>query len=153
MQLKNFACVCVRLRSSACVRLHLRVCVCAQEIKRPDASRHQKFLRPDASFVQGLSGCTICRVHLKHTVMYSLFLEVFLYVFPTLFLQCATFGEFKSYKIICLKETVLITDVSLKNLSHLGLCGALSCYINSIVISDVCRLLLLCKQICDSMQA
>ena len=48
MQLKNFACVCVHQR--ACVRLRLRVsaCVCTQKIKRPDAS-----------FVQGLSGCTI----------------------------------------------------------------------------------------------
>ena len=61
--------ICMRLRSSACVRLRLhasasvcvcpRACVCAQKIKRPDASRRKKFLRPDASFVQGLSGCTI----------------------------------------------------------------------------------------------
>ena len=86
-----FACVCVRLRSSAfvrvrlrssacvyhrsfasaCVRPRLRACVyvrlrasafvCAQQIKRPDASGSQKFLRPKASYVQGLSGCTILK--------------------------------------------------------------------------------------------
>ena len=34
-------------------------CMRLQKIKRPDASRHKKCLRPDTSFVQGLSGCTI----------------------------------------------------------------------------------------------
>ena len=81
MQLKNFACVCVHLRACVCVcvrprpsasfRVHphasacvcLRVCVCAQKIKCPDASRRKKFLRPDASFVQGISGCTITGCH------------------------------------------------------------------------------------------
>ena len=48
MQLTNFA----------CVRVRLRACVCAQKIKCPDTSRRKKFLRPDASFVLGLSGCT-----------------------------------------------------------------------------------------------
>ena len=53
---------CMRLCSSACMGLRLRasVCVCAQKIKRPDVSRCKKFLRPDVSFVQGLSRCTIC---------------------------------------------------------------------------------------------
>ena len=57
MQLKNFACVCVRPR--AFVRMRLHACVCAQKIKCPDASRRKKFLRSDVSFVQGLLGCTI----------------------------------------------------------------------------------------------
>ena len=52
----------VHLRLSVCVHVHLRACVSAQKIKRPDASRRKKFLRPDASFVQGLSGCTIISV-------------------------------------------------------------------------------------------
>ena len=34
-------------------------CICAQKIKHLDTSRRKKFLRSDASFVQGLSGCTI----------------------------------------------------------------------------------------------
>ena len=38
-----------------CMRLH--ACVCAQKIGRPDMSKGS--LRPDVSFVQGLSGCTI----------------------------------------------------------------------------------------------
>ena len=55
MQLKNLACVCIRLHACICVR--------------PRASTHRKlnvwmrldtkFLGSDASFVQGLSGCTI----------------------------------------------------------------------------------------------
>ena len=54
------ACVRVRPRVSACVCVRLRASVCAQKIKRPDARLDAKgSLRPDASFVQGLSGCTI----------------------------------------------------------------------------------------------
>ena len=34
----------------------MSTCVCAQKIKCPDTSKHKKFLHPDASFVQGLSG-------------------------------------------------------------------------------------------------
>ena len=51
----------MRLRSSASVRLRLRLraCICAQKIKRLDTSRRKKSLHPDASIVQGLSGCTI----------------------------------------------------------------------------------------------
>ena len=56
-------CVCVHLHPSACICVCLRVCVCAQKIKCPDASRRKKFLRPDASFVQGLSGCTLTGCH------------------------------------------------------------------------------------------
>ena len=61
MQLKSFACVCIRLHACVCVctRLHVCVCVCTQKIKCPDASRRKKSLRLDTSFVQGLSGCTI----------------------------------------------------------------------------------------------
>ena len=50
---------CMHLCSSACVGLC--VCVCAQKIKHLDTSRHKKSLCPDASFVQGLSRCTIFR--------------------------------------------------------------------------------------------
>ena len=59
--------ICIRLRSSVCMRLRQRAsaCVCAQKIKRPDA---KKLLRPDASFVQGLSGCTIYMLHVSCTV-------------------------------------------------------------------------------------
>ena len=56
MQLKNIlhASVFVRVRASAsaCVRVHLRACVYTQKIKRPDASRRKRSLRPDMSFVQ-----------------------------------------------------------------------------------------------------
>ena len=61
---KNVAekfCMCLHL--SVCVRLcqcvSTSACVCAQKIKRLDASRWKKFLQPDQSFVQRLSGCTI----------------------------------------------------------------------------------------------
>ena len=55
----------MRLRSSACVRLRLRasVCVCVRPrtsacvCMRASAPRKIKHL--DASFVQGLSGCTL----------------------------------------------------------------------------------------------
>ena len=54
-------CVHVRLGAFTCIRMCLCVCVCAQKIKHLDTSRHKKSLRPDASFVQGLSRCTIFR--------------------------------------------------------------------------------------------
>ena len=49
----------MHLRSSTCMHPRASACVCAQKIKHPDASGRKKFLHPDASFVQGLSGCTI----------------------------------------------------------------------------------------------
>ena len=65
---------CMRLRSSACVFLRLcaSACVCAQKMKCPDVSGCKKFLHPDASFVQGLSRCTInidasCILHFSST--------------------------------------------------------------------------------------
>ena len=81
--------------------------------------------------------CTIyiiCRVHLKHTVY---FLKCSCKYSLLFFFSAPHLVSSKSYKIIYLKEIVLITDVILKNLSHLGLCGALSCCINSMVIFDV----------------
>ena len=81
--------------------------------------------------------CTIyiiCRVHLKHTVY---FLKCSCKYSLLFFFSAPHLVSSKSYKIIYLKEIVLITDVILKNLSHLGLCGALSCCINSVVIFDV----------------
>ena len=50
----------VRVCASACIHVRLRAWVYAQKIKRPDVSRRKKSLCSDASFVQGLSGCTIC---------------------------------------------------------------------------------------------
>ena len=80
----------------------------------------------------------ICRVHLKHTVSCIFyFLKCSCKYSLLFFFNAPHLVSSKSYKIICLKATVLITDDGLKNLSHLGLCGALSCCINSIAISDV----------------
>ena len=64
MYLKNFVCVCICPRVCACI--------CAQKIKCPDASRHKRSLRPDASFVQGPSGCTIWQIiYIQFNLQYN----------------------------------------------------------------------------------
>ena len=84
---------------SACVCVHLSVSVCTQKIKHPDASRRKKFLCPDASFVQGLSGKDFWDV---------------LYIFLPLFVSINVY-KYNEYNI-----TVVIQD--LKNIKNVKRC-------------------------------
>ena len=62
MRLPASACVCLRLRPSACVRVRASAHRKLNVRTRLDAKGS---LRPDASFVQGLSGCTKCHKRQK----------------------------------------------------------------------------------------
>ena len=64
MQLKNFACVCVRPR--VCVQVRLRACVCAQKIKHLDASR-----RPGTSLFKDFRD--VLSRHAQHLPLMSAF--------------------------------------------------------------------------------
>ena len=90
MQLKNFACacvrpcacvcVCIRPRVSVSVHVHLRAstCVCAQKIKRPDVS-----------FVQGLCtifACLLVCLLACLLIYLSIYLSIYLFIY-FMFLQ------------------------------------------------------------------
>ena len=69
MQVKNFACVCVRPQACICVcvrpRASASVCMRASAHRKLNVRTRldaKKIQRSDASFVQGLSGCTIISV-------------------------------------------------------------------------------------------